>query len=190
MNERVKNSAKTSRVKALIEREGLTNLSFAEKMDFEIDIVNKLSSGAAPLTLDRAMRISDTFNVSLDWLYERSDDTNDDAALILLYLDEFFNIRRRSQEKAEITTMSGFTEHREVEFVVNIDEDVKDFLLAIDNAKKAKEKSAIPDRALQIWIDEEKRIFNEKYKSSDKKRSVEYLLLWNKTEQKERENDG
>jgi len=159
---RVKNSAKTTRIRTLLEKRALKNQEFAEELGFSIDTANKLSSGSVPLTLDKAKLIADKYNVSLDWLYERSEDTNDDAGRILLYLEKFFKIRRGDGKVCD--------------FIIEMDEDVKNFLLAVDDVRKIKETCVIPARAVEVWIDEEKRVFNEKYKATETKTVVEYPL--------------
>lgn len=45
------------------------------------------------MTLDKATKIADAYNVSLDWIYGRTEDTSDTASSMLLYLNKLFNFK-------------------------------------------------------------------------------------------------
>ena len=72
----------------LRKRMDMNQETFAEKIGRSVDTIRKIEQGSMKLSADIAIAIADAFHVSLDWLYGRADDTNDDASTMLLYLDK------------------------------------------------------------------------------------------------------
>ena len=75
-------------VSKLRKRMDLNQETFAEKIGKSVDTIRKIEQGNMKLSADVAIAIADAFHVSLDWLYGRTNDTNDDASTMLMYLNK------------------------------------------------------------------------------------------------------
>lgn len=133
----------TSRTIILRDKEGLTQAQFAERIDVSAVLVSDIERKKKKLSLQSAVRISEEFHVSLDWLYELSDDTKDSASDIINNLHEAFEIDFKNR-------------------TISVDEDLADFLDKIFSAYETKKEKEIPDEALKYWVDGIKKEYNEK----------------------------
>ena len=142
------NSANTSRIKELRERLGLTQQEFADQLNRDFQMISHIERGTKGLYLPLAIEISKEFGVSLDWLYELSDDTKDNASNIIVNLRDIFDI--------------DFKEKR-----IGIDDNLVTFLEELSNAYKIKGNKAnnVSDETFKHWVDGIKKTYNEKGKS-------------------------
>lgn len=148
----------TSRTKTLREKEGLTQSQFAEKISVSAVLISDIERKKKKLTLQNAVEIHKVFNVSLDWLYELTEDTRDTASNIIDNMSNAFKI--------------DFKER-----TILIDDDLGDFLEKIFEAYETKKERNIPDEALKYWIDGIKKEYNEKIKTNNNKnKSKKYYL--------------
>lgn len=150
------NSVKTSRIKQLREKLKMTQEEFAEKLDLDSQTISLMERNQKGLNINTAINISKEFNVSLDWLYELSDDTKDSATNILLNLRNIFNF--------------NWSEKR-----IEVDGNLSTFLEEISNAYKIKADTNIPDEPFNLWIEEIKRRYNEKSQEKSNHKIFYYL---------------
>lgn len=149
----------TSRTIILREKEGLTQSEFAEKINVSAVLISDIERKKKKLSLQNAVEINKVFNVSLDWLYELTEDTRDTASNIIDNMSNAFKIDFKEK-------------------TILIDDDLGDFLEKIFEAYETKKEKNIPDEALKYWIDGIKKEYNEKIKiKNDKKpKSKKYYL--------------
>ncbi len=138
----------TSRTITLRNERGLTQQQFAEKINVSAVLVSDIERRKKKLSLQNAIEIRRIFNVSLDWLYELSNDTNDTASNIINNLRNVFRIDFENK-------------------TISVDEDLAEFLDKLFNAYKIKEEKGMPSEALKYWIDGIKNEYNEKIKNRD-----------------------
>jgi Predicted transcriptional regulators len=62
------------RVKELRESKQLTQLEFAESIDVSSNTISRIERKEMSLSSDIALRIADVYDISLDWLFYRSDE--------------------------------------------------------------------------------------------------------------------
>ncbi|NIK77952.1 transcriptional regulator with XRE-family HTH domain [Paenibacillus castaneae] len=62
------------RVKELRELKNLTQHEFAESIDVSSNTISRIERGEMSLSSDLALKIADTYGISLDWLFYRGDD--------------------------------------------------------------------------------------------------------------------
>ena len=72
----------SERVKSVRNRFELTQKDFANKLDISLDTIKAIELKDDKLSLDVALRIAITFNVSLDYLFNITDYMNEDEVLI------------------------------------------------------------------------------------------------------------
>ena len=116
-------------------------------------LISEIERGKKKLSLQNAKEIRKIFNVSLDWLYELSDDENDKASNIIDNLQNIFKIDFSNR-------------------TISIDNDLADFLDKLFTAYKTKEEKGMPDEALKYWIDGIKNEYNEKIKNNTTSNNV------------------
>lgn len=136
------NSANTTRIKELRDKLGLTQQDFANELNRDFQMISHIERGTKGLTLPFAIEISKKFGVSLDWLYELSDDTGDYASNII---DDLRKVFKLDFEKKTIT----------------IDNELSKFLEKLNSAYKTKSEQNMPDEAFNAWIDKIKKDYNE-----------------------------
>lgn len=136
------NTKKTSRVKELRDKLEMTQVEFAEELNRDFQMISQIERGKIGLYLPFAIDISKRFNVSLDWLYELSDDTKDPASEIINNLKEIFNI-----DFAEKT--------------ITVDDNLFKLIEELSSAYKIKNQQSMPDEPFKLWIEAIKKRYNE-----------------------------
>ena len=89
----------TDRIRLLREKLELTQEQFADKIGVSTVLISDIERKKKKLSLSNAIEIRRLFNVSLDWLYELSDDINDTASNIIDDLRQVFNIDFKNRTK-------------------------------------------------------------------------------------------
>lgn len=148
----------TDRIKLLREKLGLTQEQFADKIGVSTVLISDIERKKKKLSLSNAIEIRRLFNVSLDWLYELSDDTNDMASNIIDNLRQVFKIDFKNR-------------------TISVDENLAEFLDKLFDAYKTKEEKNIPDDGFKYWVDGLKKDYNEKLKTPTGKPTKKYYLL-------------
>lgn len=82
----------SERVKSVRNRFGLTQKDFADKIEISLDTIKAIELKADKLSLDVALRIAKTFNVSLDYLFNITDFMNEDEILINKAFESIFDV--------------------------------------------------------------------------------------------------
>lgn len=147
----------TDRIRLLREKLELTQEQFADKIGVSTVLISDIERKKKKLSLSNAIEIRRLFNVSLDWLYELSDDTNDTASNIIDDLRQVFNIDFKNR-------------------TISVDENLSEFLDKLFDAYKTKEEKNIPDDGFKYWVDGLKKDYNEKLKSPTGKTIKKYYL--------------
>lgn len=83
-------------LKKLIEKYSLSQTEFAERTNIPKDTVSKLVNGKYSLSITNAIRISEAFNVSLDFLFDRIEEENADQYALNILLKHFKNYKAKS----------------------------------------------------------------------------------------------
>lgn len=145
----------------LRKRMDMNQETFAEKIGRSVDTIRKIEQGSMKLSADVAIAIADAFHVSLDWLYGRADDTNDDASTMLLYLDKLL----------------GFYVDKNYDrpYFFSMAQPFFDFFDGYTQATNLFKKGDIPEAAYNPWVDKLKSDFNEAIKSNPERK--EYGLV-------------
>ena len=147
----------TDRIRLLREKLELTQEQFADKIGVSTVLISDIERKKKKLSLSNAIEIRRLFNVSLDWLYELSDDINDTASNIIDDLRQVFNIDFKNR-------------------TISVDENLSEFLDKLFDAYKTKEEKNIPDDGFKYWVDGLKKDYNEKLKSPIGKTIKKYYL--------------
>lgn len=82
----------SERVKSVRNRFGLTQKDFADKIEISLDTIKAIELKDDKLSLDVALRIAKTFNVSLDYLFNITDFMNEDEVLINKAFESIFGV--------------------------------------------------------------------------------------------------
>lgn len=151
-NERIADIRKQSR---------LTQKEFADKIGKSADLIAKMESGKTPASIETAIRVSEVFGVSLDYIYGRTQEIKDEPSTMLLYLTKFFDY--------ECNEENGRFSH-----TVKVKKCAVDFLQKYATAKKIYEETSMPDIAFNRWVDMLKTEFNDGISDEN---AVEYSLV-------------
>ena len=145
----------------LRKRMDMNQETFAEKIGRSVDTIRKIEQGSMKLSADVAIAIADAFHVSLDWLYGRADDTNDDASTMLLYLDKLL----------------GFyvDKNYDCPYFFSMAQPFFDLFDGYTQATNLFENGDIPEAAYNPWVDKLKYDFNEAMKCNTERK--EYGLV-------------
>ena len=149
------------RVGKLRERMGMNQEEFAEKIGKSVDTIRNIEQGTMKLSADTAIAIADAFHVSLDWLYGRTDNTNDDASTMLMYLNKVLGFY----------TDNNYNQP----YFFSLSQPFFDFFDGYTQATNLFKRGDIPEAAYNPWIDKLKSDFNEAIKSNPVKK--EYGLV-------------
>lgn len=84
------------RLKSLLRSNNLSQKQFAEKASLSKDTVSKLLNENMTLSVPNAIRISQAFGVSLDYLYGRSEEENRNQYALEILLKHFCAIKEKS----------------------------------------------------------------------------------------------
>ena len=157
-----KRAAFTHRIRELINREGLTQEKFAERISVSTSTIAGLTkkTDPRPLSLETAILVRDAFNVSLDWIYGLSKDTNDHASNILADLRKYF---RLSGDSGRLS--------------VAIDSRLNEFLLEIEDAEETTIEKNLSDSLKNLWIADIKRRYNERIHGDTPDTPIKYFLF-------------
>ena len=148
-------------VSKLRKRMDLNQETFAEKIGKSVDTIRKIEQGNMKLSADVAIAIADAFHVSLDWLYGRTNDTNDDASTMLMYLNK---------------VLGFYTDNNyDQPYFFSLSQPFFDFFDGYTQATNLFKKGDIPEAAYNPWVDKLKSDFNEAIKSNPVKK--EYGLV-------------
>lgn len=148
-------------VSKLRKRMNMNQETFAEKIGKSVDTIRKIEQGAIKLSADVAISIADAFHVSLDWLYGRTDDTNDEASMMLMYLNK---------------VLGFYVDHNyDQPYFFSISQPFFDFFDGYTQATNLFQRGDIPEAAYNPWIDKLKEDFNEAIKNNPAKE--EYGLV-------------
>ena len=148
-------------VSNLRKRMNLNQETFAEKIGKSVDTIRKIEQGNMKLSADVAIAIADAFHVSLDWLYGRADDTNDDASTMLMCLDKLLGFYvDNSYDRPYFFSMA---------------QPFFDFFDGYTQATNLFENGDIPEAAYNPWVDKLKYDFNEAMKCNTERK--EYGLV-------------
>lgn len=147
----------TDRVAILREKENLTQSQFAEKIGISAVLVSEIERKNKRLSLRNAIEISKMFSVSLDWLYELSNDTKDPAGIVVDNLTSVFAVDLANK-------------------TISIEKELAEFLEKLCDAYKTKAEKNIPEEGFRFWIDGLKSEYNEKIKGSKETSYEKYYL--------------
>lgn len=137
------NSANTSRIKELREKHNLTQEEFANRLNRDFQMISHIERGTKGLYLPLAIEISKEFGVSLDWLYELSDDTKDTASNIIDSLKSVFDIDFENK-------------------TITIEPELAKFIEKLSQVYKTRNEQQVPDEAFKYWIEGIKKEYNDK----------------------------
>lgn len=140
----------------------LTQEDFSERAGFSVDLLRKIERGTHKLTLDKATLIADAFDVSLDYLYGRTEDKSDEASTMLLYLRKLFNFK--------------VDEDYEYPYFLEISQPIISFLSDYKQAEELFSSGKIPEAAFVPWAEKLKDDLNCALKDSTLE-SADYCLV-------------
>ena len=161
------NSSYTLRVKELRDRLGLKQDEFVSKIvanggSMSTTTLSGLENQNKPLSLKMAKEIADTFDVSLDWLFERSADKNDEASNIIYSLKKIFEFQWNEK-------------HDRMSVVIT--NNLNTYLLNLSEAEKTKKTTKhLSDVAYNHWIEGIKKEYNQVIKTAGYEEKHEYIL--------------
>lgn len=160
------------RFKAIRESLGMTQEVFAGEIDTSVATVRKLERGDSDsLPLGHALKINQKFGYSLDYIYGITDDTNDEASTMLLYLKKLFDFT--------FDNRPGF---ERFPYSLCVRKCVVKFLEGYAQAKGLLDNGTIPMAAFEPWVAKLKAEFDSAMKetpsySPEKLRLVPEKLL-------------
>lgn len=156
---RVKNIRKAQIIDGKVPSQEL----FAESIGVSGATITKIEQGRNQVTLDVAKAICKRYSVSLDYIYGLSNDTNDEASTMLLYLQKLFGYT--------VDTSHSETIHR-----ITAMQSVTEFLTKYAQATKLYESGEIPEAAYTPWVKKLKSDFNDAFKS-EQDTGADYILI-------------
>lgn len=170
----------TNRVRELRKSKGLSQAKFAEVLSrgngtFSItaDAISKIERGNTALATAPALRMCETYNVSLDWLSGRTDTEQDKASIILAYLHDVF----RLAPSMLTYTFEGGDCVEYPYYKLTIDALLDKFLRSITTAENFKREKDLPEEGYQGWIEGAKREYNEALQKGAPNETVEWVLV-------------
>lgn len=144
--------AENERIIDLRKKLALTQEKFAEKVGISPDSVRKMERDDLKVSADTAIKIADSCNVSLDWIYGRTEDTSDEASTMLLYLKKVMGFR--------------IDQNYTYPYFFVIGKPFFDFFDGYVQATDLFNKGAIPEAAYNPWIEKLKDDFNKAMKET------------------------
>lgn len=158
-------SIEHERIKAIRKAAGIkTQEEFAERVGVSTETISKIEQGKNAVSLSVAKSVAEKFGTTLDYIYGLTDDTNDDAATMLLYLKKLFNHHVDSKYSKKCS------------HVITVRKCVGEFLDKYAEAIDALDRG-MPKEALDLWIEKLKADFNFAMAEDDDTEVVEYHLL-------------
>ena len=154
----------TDRVKEIRESLNMTQEEFANSIEVSTDIISKIEQNVTGVTFNVALKICNTYDISLDWLLNLSDIAKNNAMKTVIALRDVFNI---SSEEIKGKT----------ELTLTINENLVDFILSLERAELLKNNAEMSDKIYNAWIDEIEQRYIAKEKSSGIKNAVKYHLV-------------
>lgn len=129
-----------NRLKELMERENLTIEQFAKQYYIALKTVNNYRNGNSSIPQDIACKIADDYNVSIDWLYGRSNfsDRNDIMADILMSLQKVFKFT--SSKNPDVKSGNEYDYSAKILFV---DKRFCDWIRDVAELKRFKENGIV-----------------------------------------------
>lgn len=164
-------------VKELRKQKKLTQAEFAEKLDdvdFSIspDAISKIERGDMNLSPDIAMRICKTFNVTLDWLYKRTDEPLDAPSTILESLKSMF---RLVPKEITVDLRDEYLTYTYLNLLISPALDK--YLHSITNAERLWKLNEIPQSGYEHWLKGARQEFNETFNNGEKVEPIKYIVL-------------
>lgn len=151
------------RIIGIREAMGLTQEGFAEKIDIAATTYQKIEQCAIKLSLNNAIRIAKVFGYTLDYIYGLSDDTNDDASTMLLYLNKMFSYH-------------ADTQHTPHTHYIMVKECVVDFLERYAEINDFRTSKGLPQTPYDMWVSSLKAEFNAAWNQGENS-STNYCLI-------------
>jgi transcriptional regulator with XRE-family HTH domain len=146
----------TTRLPLLRQRDNnISKAEFAEKHGITNTLVSKIECGEKGLSLDLAVKLSDSYHVSLDWLYNRSDETKDKATSILMDLRNIFKIAFSTKV---YESKNGVASNKYS--TLSIDKHLSQFLMEIEEAEKVMSEGKMPENIYCLWVEDIKQKYN------------------------------
>lgn len=142
-----------------------TQEAFAGAINMSVDNLRKIERGEIGVTLNTARAIHEAEGVSLDYIYGYTDNTDDDASKILLYLAKIFNYSNEANDGT---------------YHITLRKSVVEFLENYRQATDLYESGKIPEAAYIPWIEKLKADLNGSFKSEGDT-DIEYTLIESKS---------
>lgn len=140
------------RIACLRKSKNLTQEQFAEEIGMSPATISSIEQGRNQVSAEVAIAIADRFGVSLDWIYGRTEDTNDEASTMLLYLKKIMGFH--------------IDQNYTHPYFFVIGKPFFDFFEGYVQATKLFNEGAIPEAAYNPWIDKLKDDFNKAMKEN------------------------
>ena len=134
------------RISNLRKKVSLSREGFSEKADFSVDLLAKIEAGSLSVSLKTATKVANAFGVSLDWIYGRTEDTNDHASTMMLYLDKLFHFHIDGK--------------KEYPYSLQVGKPIMDFLDGYHQAIELYNSGVIPEAAFIPWVNKLKEDMN------------------------------
>lgn len=169
-----------NRVKELRTGKNLTQSQFADSLitkDFTIepDTIGKVERNERKLSPDLALRISQVYGVSLDWLNCATDvkeNSARNATTILAMLQDTFKLRATELTYEFPKGMVTFPY-----FQLTIGEHLNRLLNSVTQAEIFKRDKDLPEEGYRGWVEGSKREYDEAMKNKVLEESSDWILL-------------
>lgn len=169
-----------NRVKELRTGKNLTQSQFADSLitkDFTIepDTIGKVERNERKLSPDLALRISQVYGVSLDWLNCATDvkeNSARNATTILAMLQDTFKLRATELTYEFPKGMVTFPY-----FQLTIGEHLNRLLNSVTQAEIFKRDKDLPEEGYRGWVEGSKREYDKAMKNKVPEESSDWILL-------------
>lgn len=136
----------------------MTQEQFYEKTDLSVPTIKNIEGGKS-LSINSAIMISKSCNVSLDWLYGVTEETNDEIGMILSAMKKYVGFEKKNDW-----------------YTVSINDTILEYFNRIAEIDRTKIENNLPDEPYKLWIDKTNSDYKEKLKNTDLNQRTDYVL--------------
>ena len=157
-----------NRLEVLRKSLGFSKKELSDKVGISVNTISNIEKGKNQMSIDIALILANTFNVSLDWLYLKSEEKSIVKSEIL---DSHLNFSTY-YIPYETKTLS-----MEKEFItIKLSKPIVDYYTKISEIEKIHKEQDLPEEAYIAWKESVKSKYNAQLKSDDFS-TIEYVLI-------------
>lgn len=147
---------------------GLSQKQLAEKIGISVNAITNIENGKNQMSIGIALILSNEFNVSLDWLYSKSEEKSIIKSETFASHLEFSTLTVPYNDKNFLIEKNFIT--------LKLPKFVAEYYIKIAEIEKINKEQNLPEEAYNAWKNSVKTKFLSQLKS-DENDIIEYILL-------------